>query len=368
MPFSFGIEEEYFLVDRDSKQVSRGMPEGFLEAAKSALGESVAGEFLQSQIEIVTRPHEDVAEARNELRRLRNTLGEVAAEHGLAILAAGTHPTAVWERSRQSEGERYDNVMDDLQMIGQRNMLCGMHVHVELPDAEKRVDVMTRMLPYVPLLIALSTSSPFWRSRLTGLQGYRLAAYDELPRTGIPELFKTKAQFEAYSEALVRAGVMPDSSYIWWAIRPSLKHPTLELRAPDSCTRIEDSIAIASLYRSLARRLSFNPWQNWDMNAVSRAIIVENKWRAQRYGVHGTFAKIDGDGPVTVAEMIEVAIEEVKHDAQALGCLDEVLHCRRIVSDGTSADRQIGIYDQFSDNPEHALRQVADWLTETTLQ
>jgi carboxylate-amine ligase len=258
--------------------------------------------------------------------------------------------------------------MDDLQMIGRRNMLCGMHVHVELPDPETRVDVMTRMLPYVPLLIALSTSSPFWRSRPTGLQGYRLAAYDELPRTGIPELFKTKAQFDAYSEALVRAGVMPDSSYIWWAIRPSLKHPTLELRAPDSCTRIEDSIAIASLYRSLARRLSFNPWQNWDMNAVSRAIIVENKWRAQRYGVHGTFAKIEGDGPVTVAEMLEVAISQVKRDAEALGCLDEVLHCRRIIEDGTSADRQIGIYDQFSDNPEHALRQVADWLTETTLQ
>jgi len=368
MPFSFGIEEEYFLVDRDSKQVVRRMPDGFLDAAEAALGESVAGEFLQSQIEIMTRPHEDVAEARSELRHLRTTLGEVAAEHGLAILAAGTHPTAVWERSRQSEGERYDNVMDDLQMIGRRNMLCGMHVHVELPDAEKRVDVMTRMLPYVPLLIALSTSSPFWRSRLTGLQGYRLAAYDELPRTGIPELFKTKAQFDAYSEALVRAGVMPDSSYIWWAIRPSLKHPTLELRAPDSCTRIEDSIAIASLYRSLARRLSFNPWQNWDMNAVSRAIIVENKWRAQRYGVHGTFARIEGSGPVTVAEMLEVAISEVKHDAEALGCLEEVLHCRRIVEDGTSADRQIGIYDQFSDNPEHALRQVADWLTETTLQ
>jgi carboxylate-amine ligase len=368
MPFSFGIEEEYFLVDRDTKAVARKMPDGFFEAARTALGDSVAGEFLQSQIEIVTKPHDDVAAARAELRRLRNVLGDIASQHGLAILAAGTHPTAIWERSRQSEGERYDNVMDDLQMIGRRNMLCGMHVHVEMPDPENRVDVMTRILPYVPLLIALSTSSPFWRSRPTGLQGYRLAAYDELPRTGIPELFKTKAQFEAYSEALVRAGVMPDSSYIWWAVRPSLKHPTLELRAPDSCTRIEDSIAIASLYRSLVRRLSFNPWQNWDMNAVSRAIIVENKWRAQRYGVHGTFAKIEGDGPVTVAEILEVAISEVKRDAEALGCLEEVLHCRRIVEDGTSADRQIGIYDQFADNPEHALRQVADWLTETTLQ
>ena len=366
--YSFGIEEEYFLVDAQTKSVARTMHEGFLQAAKDATGGRVTGEFLQSQIEVLTPPHVDMASAREDLRNLRQTIAKVAAEHGLAILAAGTHPTANWNRSRQSEGERYDTVMDDLQMIGRRNMLCGMHVHVELPDAEKRVDVMTRILPYVPLLIALSTSSPFWRSRPTGLQGYRLAAYDELPRTGIPELFKTKEQFDAYSEALVRAGVMPDSSYIWWAIRPSLKHPTLELRAPDSCTRIEDSIAIASLYRSLVRRLSYNPWQNWDMNAVSRAIIVENKWRAQRYGVHGTFARIEGDGPVTVADMLEVAISEVKKDAEALGCLDEVLHCRRIVADGTSADCQIGIYDQFADNPEHALRQVADWLTETTLQ
>lgn len=368
MTFSFGIEEEYFLVDRDTKAVMRRMPAAFLEAAHAALGDNVAGEFLQSQIEIVTRPHQDIAAARAELRNLRATLGEIASLHGVAILAAGTHPTASWERSRQTEGERYDSVMDDLQMVGRRNMLCGMHVHVELPDPDKRVDVMTRMLPFVPLLIALSTSSPFWRSQPTGLLGYRLAAYDELPRTGIPELFKTKAEFDAYAEALVRAGVMPDASYIWWAIRPSFKHPTLELRAPDSCTRLDDSIAIAALYRTLARRLANNPWQNWDMTPVSRAIIVENKWRAQRYGVHGSFARIEGDGPITVAEMLEAVIAQVQGDADALGCLDEVLHCRRIVESGTSADHQIAIYDQYADNPDQALRQVAEWLTATTLQ
>jgi len=367
MTFSFGLEEEYFLVDRETMLVSRKMPVSFFDKAKSVLGDNVAGEFLQSQIEIVTEPHIDVAAARSELRFLRTTLGEIAGHHGLMILAAGTHPTAVWERSRQSEGERYDAVMDDLQMIGLRNMLCGMHVHVELPDPRRRVDVMIRILPYVPLLIALSTSSPFWRSRPTGLRGYRLAAYDELPRTGIPELFKSNAEFDAYIDALVAAGVMPDSSYIWWAVRPSLNNPTLELRAPDSCTRLEDAIAIASLYRTMARHLFRHAGKFGNLNVVSRAIIVENKWRAQRYGVHGTFARIEGGGSITVPEMLEMVIDDIREDAEALHCLDEVLHCRRIVADGTSADHQLAIYDRHADDPDLALREVAKWLTETTL-
>lgn len=368
MSYSFGIEEEYFLVDRNSKAVTRKMPDGFLAAAKAALGDRVTGEFLQSQIEIVTTPYTDMAVARADLHGLRQTLGTVAHAHGLALMAAGTHPTAIWERSRQSVGERYDNVMDDLQMIGRRNMLCGMHVHVELPEPDARVDVMTRMLPHLPLFIALSTSSPFWRSQPTGLLGYRLAAYDELPRTGLPELFKTKADFDAYIDALVQAGVMPDASYIWWAVRPSLKHPTLELRAPDVCTRVDDAIAIAALYRAVTRRLFLNPSQNRDMNAITRAIVLENKWRAQRYGVQGSFARIERDGSISVAEMLEHVIAEVTPDAEALGCVDAILQCRRIVEQGTSADRQLAIFEQYADNPEHALRQVSEWLVETTAQ
>src|SRR5436853_151174 len=163
---------------------------------------------------------------------------------------------------------------------------------LEAAKAATSGQVKGELLQYLPLFVALATSSPFWQSRPTGLKGYRLAAYDELPRTGVPELFRTPAEYQTYIAALVRAGVIEDSSYVWWAIRPSLKHPTLELRAPDSCTLVEDSIAIAALYRTLARRLTRNPWQNWDLTAVTRAIVVENKWRAQRYGLHGTFGAI----------------------------------------------------------------------------
>ena len=262
--FTFGIEEEYFLVDAETKLVAHDVPQAFFEAATAASEGRVKPEFLQPQIEVISSPHTSTAEARAELRHLRRTVAAVAAEHGLAILAAGTHPTALWRSAVQTAKDRYDTVMHDLQMIGQRDLLCGLHVHVELPDPDERVDVMYRMLPYLPLFLALSTSSPFWQSRPTGLKGYRLAAYDELPRTGVPELFRTREEFDAYVAALVRAGVIEDSTFIWWALRPSLNNPTLELRAPDSCTLVEDSIAIAALYRTLARHLFCNRWRNFE--------------------------------------------------------------------------------------------------------
>jgi len=365
--FTFGIEEEYFLVDAETKTVCCRMPEKFLVAAREATDGKVRGEFLQSQIEVATAPQTSLMLARAELRSLRQIVGAVAAEHRLAILAAGTHPTALWGDAVQTPKERYDAVMHDLQMIGQRNMLCGMHVHVEVPDPDERVDVMCRMLPYLPLFLALSTSSPFWQARQTGLKGYRLAAYDELPRTGVPELFRTKEEFDAYISALVRAGVIEDSSYVWWAIRPSLNHPTLELRAPDCCTLVNDSIAIAALYRTLVRHLYYNPWRNFGLNAVSRAIVVENKWRAQRYGVHGTFAT--EDGAVTVGEMLERVIEDTAADAEAFGCTEEIKRCRAIVGDGTSADAQLAVFEAHSGgNPEAALRAVTDWIAGATLR
>ncbi len=366
--FRFGIEEEFFLVDAATGSAARAMPEGFLDAAKQATGGQVTSEMLQSQIEIATLPHHDMKTAKEELRHLRQTVASVAAEHGLAILAAGTHPTAEWLDTRQTESKRYDAVMDDLQMIGQRNMLCGLHVHVELPDPDERIAVMARMLPYLPLFVALATSSPFWQSRPTGLKGYRLAAYDELPRTGMPELFRTNEEFAAYVKALVRAGVMADSSYIWWAIRPSLSHPTLELRAPDCCTLVDDAIAIAALFRVLARRLTREPGLNFDLSAVTRAIAIENKWRAQRYGVHGTL--VGENGAVTVAEALDQAIEETTPDAEALGCLTELLHCRTIAGAGTSADAQLAVFHTHGKTAGRAdaLQAVTRWIATATLQ
>jgi carboxylate-amine ligase len=366
--FTFGIEEEYFLVDAESKSSAPTVPHKFWRALEDALGDQVTGELLQSQLEVATVPHADAASARADLRRLRRTVAEIGRTHGLAILASGTHPTAIWRQQRQSPGERYDAVMDDLQMLGRRNMLCGLHVHVELPDPDGRVPLMMRMLPYLPLFVALATSSPFWQSQLTGLKGYRLAAYDELPRSGVPELFRSKDEYETYVAALVKAGIIPDASFVWWAIRPSLKHPTLELRAPDCCTQLEDTLAIASLYRALARHLWRNPALHGDLTSVDRAIVIENKWRAQRYGVHGTLA--EAGGPVRVADRIAEVVEMVTPDAEALNCLAELRHCRAIAAAGTSADQQLAVYaaHEISVDPAQALRAVTDWLALTTLQ
>lgn len=368
--FSFGIEEEYFLVDRETKAVVLERPAHFLADVKAALGDQVATEMLQSQIEISTLPHVDMGTACAELKHLRHTVARIAGGHGCAILAAGTHPTADWWKAIPSESSRYDSIMRDLGAVGKRDMLCGMHVHVELPNGEDRVEVMYRMLPYVPLFIALATSSPFWQSEPTGLMGYRLAAYDELPRTGLPELFRSREEFDAYIDALTQAGIIDDASYVWWAIRPSLHHPTLELRAPDSCTFVEDSIALAALYRSLARKLTRDPLHNAGLSAVHRALIVENKWRAQRYGIHGTFVDLHAGGAITVPDMLDEVLDDILPDADALGCLDEVLRCRRIVSDGTSADAQLAVFAAHAKDEGRgaALAAVADWLVAATLQ
>jgi carboxylate-amine ligase len=365
--FQFGIEEEYFLADSETLEAPGETPDALFKAADFGTTGRIEREFLQAQIEVATEPHQNVADARRELLQLRQNAAGAAAEYGLSLLACGTHPRARWRNSVQSPKDRYTKVMDDLQMIGQRNMLCGMHVHVEFPDPSRRVDVMTRMLPYLPLFIALSASSPFWQGRATGLKGYRLAAYDELPRTGLPELFRNTGDYDAFVDAMVSSGAMADASHLWWAIRPSLKYPTLELRASDSCTRLDDTVAIATLYRVLARFLYRHPEHNAGIDVVDRAIAVENKWRAQRYGAQGSFVT-RSSGAVAVGDMLDRLLEQVADDAEALGCAETLGNCRTVVLEGTSADAQMRIFTENEhEGAEIALHKVSQWIRDATL-
>ena len=360
--FTIGIEEEYFLHDLATNRAATRTPDSLFGEANNATGGRVEREFLQAQAEAVTRPHTSMGAARAELLFIRTVLSKLAGEHGFALLASGTHPTAEWRRSEQTHKERYDRAMDDLRMLGQRDMLCGMHVHVALPDPTRRVEIMYRLTPYLPLFIALSTSSPFWTSRETGLKGYRLAAYDELPRTGLPEPFRTNEEYDAYVDGLVRARIIDDSSFIWWMVRPSPTYPTLELRAPDCCTRLEDAIAIAALYRVLVHHLYRTPAVNTGGGAMTRAFAAENNWRAQRYGVHGTF--VAENGAITVADHLEDILQMTSEDARALLSESEVADCRRIVAHGTSADAQLAEYARAN----KALDPVVSWIIRTTLQ
>jgi glutamate---cysteine ligase / carboxylate-amine ligase len=245
-----------------------------------------------------------------------------------------------------------------------------MHVHVEVPDLAARVDIMNRVQPYLPLLLALSTSSPFWQAQRTGLLGYRLAAYRELPRTGLPDLFDGAEDYQRYIDTLVAARAIENSSYVWWVIRPSLKHPTLELRVADSCTRLDDTIAIAALYRCLVRHLSLDLKLNAGQTGASRAINDENSWRAMRYGIHGSFVDEKTRSAKPLREILDEVLDMIADDARELGCEREVDLARWIVARGTSADRQLTLYTEALGrglSSRDALAGVVDWLCAETM-
>jgi len=368
--YSFGIEEEYFVFDAKTRRAVSSADKKFIAAAKKRLGDRVTTEMLQSQIESVSPPCRSMNEAREHLVHCRGVLAEEAAKQKLGIAAMGTFPLADWPDQVITPSPRYGAILDDLQMIGLRNMLCGMHVHVEIPDPDTRVDMMMRLTPYLPLFLALSTSSPFWQGHLTGLRGYRQAAYDELPRTGLPELFRTKEDYDAFVSALTWAKIIPDASYIWWVIRPSFRYPTIELRIADCCTRAEDALAIAALFRCLVRALDRDRALNSGFDRVGRAITVENKWHAQRYGVTATFVDPFRRQPRTAREWFDEVLDFIDEDMAALNCRKEIARLSHIIDRGTSADRQIEVFAKSRDAGRRrlsALKDVVDWAAAETL-
>lgn len=368
--YTIGIEEEYFVFDAKTRRAVRRIDKKFLALARHALGDRVMTEMLQSQIEVATPPCATMREARSHLARYRRALGKAAAERGLGLAAMGTFPLAFWPEQQVTKKRRYDAIMDDLQMIGYRNMLCGLHVHVHVPNLDRRIDLIMRLTPYLPLLLALSTSSPFWQGHLTGLRGYRMAAYDELPRTGLPELFRTSEDYNEFVAALVWAKIIPDASFIWWALRPSLGNPTVELRIADCCTRLDDALAVAALFRCLVRALDRDRALNAGFDRLGRAITQENKWHAQRYGVAATFVDPFAHSPLRAEDWLAQVLDFIGEDVAALGCHTEIARLDAIVAKGTSADRQIDIFAKAKAAGRRrltALKEVVDWAARETL-
>ena len=366
---TIGIEEEYLLVDRQSRDLAVEPPDSMMRECEELLSGQVTPEFLKAQIEVGTRVCRGVREAREDLRRLRATLAEVAGRYGLAPIAASTHPFAQWTEQRHTEKHRYDVLARDMQAVARRLLVCGLHVHVGIEDEDLRIDLMNQVGYFLPHLLALSTSSPFWRGQNTGLMSYRLSVFDGLPRTGLPDHFASFGEYQRLVRQMVDAGLIEDASKLWWDIRPSVRFPTLEMRMTDIGTRLDDNITLAALYQCLLRYLYRLRKDNQRWRNYPRTLVQENRWLAQRYGLGGELVDFGKGEKVPFADLLDEIIELVREDAQALDCLPEVEHARDILARGTSAQTQIAVYERAiaaGAEETEALRAVVDRLIEET--
>jgi carboxylate-amine ligase len=368
-PFTMGIEEEYLLVNNKTMELAVDPPSAIIEECARQADGQVSPELLRSQIEIGTSVCNNAAEARAELTRLRRIVIDVANEHGYAPIAASTHPFGRWTRQKATARERYNHLAMEMQAAGRRLLTCGMHVHVGINDDELRNDLMSQARYFLPHLLVLSTSSPFWEGQNTGLKSYRLTVFDALPRSGLPEEFDSFAEYQRHVGKLVSAGIIKDSTMVWWDLRPSGRYPTLETRIFDVCTSIEDAVAIAALNVCLLRMLYRLRQRNQRWRIYNRMLINENRWRALRYGFdEGLIDLVKGE-IVPFAELLEEIIEMISEDARELGCEQEIAHLRRIMERGTSAHRQIAVMDKAvaeGASEQESLIEVVKFLVDET--
>lgn len=368
---TIGIEEEYLLVDLETRDLCADPPPEFMTACRDALGDRVMPEFLRCQIEVGTPVCANVAEAGRELANFRRTIAEVGGRYGIGLLAASTHPFGEWSEQLTTDRPRYQQISADLQTVVQRMLICGMHVHVAVPDEELRIDLHAQLVYFLPHLLAMSASSPFWRGRATGLKSYRTAILHELPRSGLPQTFGSAGEYRRMVDLLVSTGRIEDASKIWWDLRPSAKFPTIEMRITDVCTRLADAVTIAAAYQCLLATLARLKRKNQRWRNYLIALIAENRWMAQRHGATGELLDFGRGAAVPFRDLAEELIELVAEDAAALGCEAEIHRVREIAQNGTSADRQLTIFDQAvaaGIDEAEALRRVVDHLVAETLE
>ncbi|MEM8776474.1 MAG: carboxylate-amine ligase [Pseudomonadota bacterium] len=364
--FTIGVEEEYLLVDRDSLALAEA-PESLMQACASELEGQVAPEFLKCQIEIGTKVCGTIAEAREDLKRLRACVAKHAAGHNLAPIAASCHPFSDWRDQAHTDKERYNTLSSDLAGVVQRMLICGMHVHVCVEDPDRRIDLMSQLTYFLPHLLALSCSSPYWQGRDTGLESYRLTVFDNLPRTGLPPKMESYAEFERSVQVLINLGVIEDATKIWWDLRPSHRFPTLETRICDVQPRLEHTLTLAATTQALTRMLWRLAKKNQRWRIYDNFLVGENRWRAQRYGIKNGLIDFGRHVIVPMEELVEELIELLEEDAEALGSTAEIENLHDILRTGTSASRQRAAYDAAKSkggDSDDALRAVVEQLVE----
>ncbi len=366
---TMGIEEEYLLVDLQTRDLVRSPPDEFMRECEALCGAQVSNEFMKSQVEIGTKVCTNISEARTDLKRLRGAVIRAAGRFGWAPIAASTHPFGLWQEQEHTEKTRYNELAHDLGAAVERLLICGMHVHLGIEDEDLRIDLMNQVTYFLPHLLSLTTSSPYWQGRDTGLNSYRLTVFDALPRTGLPDVFDSFAQYQRMVRQLVKAGALEDGTKIWWDVRPSARFDTIEARLMDVCTRLEDALSVAALFQCIVSMLFRLRKRNQRWRIYPNTLLRENRWRAQRYGPMRELIDFGKGEMVPVSTLIDELAELTREDAARLGCEAEIEHACKIAKTGTSAEAQRRAFAaavKEGANEHEALCAVVDFLIAET--
>ena len=360
--YTLGIEEEFQIVDPQTRELRSHVSE-FLEEGKMILGEQIKPEMIQSMIEVGTGVCRNIGEARTDITRLRSIISSLARKKNLAIVAASTHPISHWQDQTIFDDERYELLVEEIQMVARSLLIFGLHVHVGVADKDRAIHIMNAARYFLPHVLALTTSSPFWLGHKTGLKSYRSEVFKKFPRTDIPDHFDSHSSFQRYIDLLVKTGCIDNGKKIWWDVRPHPFFPTLEFRICDIPTRVDDTIAIAALFQAIVATLDRLIEKNLGFRLYRRMLIQENKWRAVRWGLDGKMVDFGKQKEVPVRDLILELLEFVDDVLDDLDSRKEVEHIHTILQRGTSADEQLQVYREKGN-----LQAVVDMLLERTME
>ena len=360
--FTLGIEEEFAIIDPDTRELRSHIQE-ILEGGKIVLKEQIKPEMHQSVVELGTEICDSIEHARTHVIHLRSKLAELAGKAGLKIASVGTHPFSHWRDQHITEGERYKQIIEDMQLLARANLIFGLHVHVGIPDREMAIHVMNQARYFLPHLYALSVNSPFWVGEDTGLKGYRLKVFERFPRTGIPDAFESLSEYEDYCKLLVKTGCIDNPKKIWWDIRLHPFFDTLEVRVCDAQTRVDDTVAIAALIQAVIAKLFKLLHQNTTFRIYRRRLLDENRWRAARYGIDGKLIDFGRETEVDERSLLNELLEFVASEVDDFGTRREMAHIERIMREGTGADRQLAVWQRTQD-----IKAVVDHIVAETYE
>ncbi|MGB8342051.1 MAG: carboxylate-amine ligase [Chthoniobacterales bacterium] len=360
--FTLGVEEEFQIIDPETREL-RSHIQQILGDGTVTLNEQIKPEMHQSVVELGTDVCGSIADAREQVIRLRSELAAMAGRGGLKIASAGTHPFSHWFDQAITEGERYATIVKDMQQIARANLIFGLHVHVGIPDRNTAIHVMNQARYFLPHLYALSTNSPFWVGRNTGLKGYRLKVFERFPRTGMPDAFESLSEYQDYLTLLIKTGCVDNAKKIWWDIRLHPFFDTLEVRVCDAQSRVDDTLALAAVIQAIVAKLHKLQHDNLTFRIYRRRLIDENRWRASRYGIDGRMIDFGREAEVDTRELLSELLDFISPEVDELGSGQEIEHVERILREGTGADRQIAAWER-----QHNMHDVVDLIVDETYE